>query len=164
MAVDEKQAREMAAIIEACTCTTLRKASRVVTSLFDQAFEPTGLKSTQLAVLLAAAVHGPTTIRELAEASVMDPSSLSRARPRLEEMGLVQKTVGTSKRTKMIEVTETGLSKILEAGPYWEIAQQIFVEAVGEEDHPILLEYLNRAISVDTAKLEVLMTRESVAA
>ncbi len=79
-------------------------------------------------------------------------------------MGLVQKTVGTSKRTKMIEVTETGLSKILEAGPYWEIAQQIFVEAVGEEDHPILLEYLNRAISVDTAKLEVLMTRESVAA
>jgi DNA-binding MarR family transcriptional regulator len=148
MSVDREQAVALAAVIEACTCTTLRKASRVVTSLFDQAFEDTGLKSTQLSVIMAVAVHGPTTIRRLAELAVMDPSSLSRALPRLEEMGYISKTIGVSKRSRSVEITEAGLAMILQTGEMWEKAQVVFTEAIGSNDHPVLLDLLGRTISV----------------
>ena len=108
-----KQAMDAAAIAsvaDACAYTSLRKASRVATSIFDHATESLGLKSTQLSILVSAALHGPTTIRNLAEETVMDPSSLSRALPRLQEMGLIAKVVGTSRRSRTITVTDAGMA------------------------------------------------------
>ena len=107
MSVDREQAVALAAVIEACTCTTLRKASRVVTSLFDQAFEDTGLKSTHII-----------------------------------------KSIGVSKRSRSVEITEAGLAMILQTGEMWEKAQVVFTEAIGSNDHPVLLDLLGRTISV----------------
>ena len=148
-----KQALDPAAIagvVDACAYTSLRKASRVATSIFDHATESLGLKSTQLAILVSAAVHGPTTIRNLAEETVMDPSSLSRALPRLEEMGLIAKVVGESRRSRTVTVTEAGMEKIKEAVPIWQAVQAQMLAAVGHQEHKVLLDLLRRAIAIDT--------------
>lgn len=140
---------EIAGVFESCPFTSLRKASRVATAIFDHATESLGLKSTQLAILVSAALHGPTTIRELAEETVMDPSSLSRALPRLEDMGLIEKAVGQSKRSRVITVTDAGYAKIKEAVPIWQGVQAQMLAAVGQNEHPVLLDLLRRAAAME---------------
>ncbi len=140
---------ELAGVFETCAYTSLRKASRVATSIFDHATESLGLKSTQLAILACAAIHGPITIRELAEETVMDPSSLSRALPRLEDMGLIEKAVGESRRSRVVTVTDAGFAKIMEAVPVWQSVQAQMLEAVGKQEHPLLLDLLRRATAID---------------
>jgi|SRR6056297_644073 len=142
----KEEADAMAALIDACACTTLRKASRVVTSHFDQAFGGTGLKSTQISVMLAVAVHGPTTIRRLADAAVMDPSSLSRALPRLEQLGYIKKSIGQSRRSREVEITEEGLSLIAGIMPIWKSAQNKLLEVIGPGNHSTFLDLLHRVI------------------
>lgn len=140
---------EIAGVFETCAYTSLRKASRVATSIFDNATESLGLKSTQLAILVSAALHGPITIRRLAEETVMDPSSLSRALPRLEEMGLIEKVVGESRRSRVVTVTDAGFAKIKEAVPIWQNVQAQMLEAVGPQQHDLLLDLLRRAAAME---------------
>jgi DNA-binding MarR family transcriptional regulator len=56
----------------------MRKASRRLTQLYDDALEPSGLRSTQFAILaeLDRRSPEPPTMRVLADALVMDRSAL----------------------------------------------------------------------------------------
>ena len=56
--------------ISPCNATALRKASRRLTQLYDTALEPTGLRSTQFAILVELANWStdPPTLAELADA------------------------------------------------------------------------------------------------
>ncbi len=55
-----------------CNCTTLRKASRRISQLYDMALAPSGLKTTQRAILAQISRSEPTMVGALAEALVMD--------------------------------------------------------------------------------------------
>jgi hypothetical protein len=61
-----------------CSATAMRKASRRLTQLYDDALEPSGLRSTQFAILaeLDRRSSEPPTMRVLADALVMDWSAL----------------------------------------------------------------------------------------
>jgi hypothetical protein len=59
-----------------CACFNFRKASRAVTQRFDELLQPTGLRSTQLVVLIAVAVSDSPGVATLARALVMDRSTL----------------------------------------------------------------------------------------
>jgi hypothetical protein len=63
--------------ISPCNATALRKASRRPTQLYDVALEPTGLRSTQFAILaeLANWSTDPPTLAQLADALATDRSS-----------------------------------------------------------------------------------------
>ena len=43
----------------ACACFNLRKATRMVTQLYDEALKPAGIRATQLTVLAATRSAGP---------------------------------------------------------------------------------------------------------
>src|ERR1700754_2602702 len=63
-----------------CFATSVRKASRRLTQLYDDALAPSGLRSTQFSILAEiAARSAPPTLMELAEAMVSDRSSLGHA-------------------------------------------------------------------------------------
>ena len=64
-------------MLSTCACLNLRKASRAVTQIFDQALLASGLRSTQLQVLVTFASSGTTTITQLAEELIMDRTSLT---------------------------------------------------------------------------------------
>ena len=62
----------------ACTCGSLRKASRRVSQFYDTALAPVGIKSTQFSILSEVdrgSLAGPVTMCELATAMVMDRST-----------------------------------------------------------------------------------------
>ena len=47
-------------------CLQPRKATRVVTQLYDEALRPIGLRSTQLPILVTLAAHGALAVTDLA--------------------------------------------------------------------------------------------------
>src|SRR3979411_82662 len=72
-----------------CHCTELRKASRRISQLYDTALAPSGLKTTQRAILAELGRSERTTVGELAEALVMDPGALAHTLKPLERDSLV---------------------------------------------------------------------------
>ncbi len=62
MANDNDQ--KLAEMAHTCACFNFRKASRSVTQLFDHG-APTGLRSTQLVILMTSQLLGPSSIARL---------------------------------------------------------------------------------------------------
>lgn len=128
--IDEGQLAEMA---RTCACFNFRKASRSVTQLFDQTLAPTGLRSTQLVMLMTAQLLGPNSIARLARELVMDRSTLTRNLKPLLAQGLLQLTRSDGGRHKSVEITEPGRCALVKAAPYWERAQTQLTSRFGAE-------------------------------
>ena len=103
--IDEQKLAEMA---RTCACFNFRKATRSVTQLFDQILAPTGLRSTQLVILITSSLLGPSSIARLARELVMDRSTLTRNLKPLMNMGLVRFTPSNGGKQKSVEVTAKG--------------------------------------------------------
>src|ERR1700739_317965 len=89
-----------------CNCTALRKASRRISQLYDAALAPSGLKTTQRAILAQIRRSEPTTVGNLAEALVMDAGALAHTLKPLERDGLVSIDVAReARRTRGVWVT-----------------------------------------------------------
>lgn len=121
----------------ACYATALRKASRRMTQLYDDALVSCGLRSTQYAIFveLAYRVDQPPTLAQLAEALVTDRSSLGHTLRPLERDGFITMRPGDlDRRQRLIELTLAGLTKYEEATALWQVAQRRFVMIYGEAE------------------------------
>src|SRR5919106_4818042 len=89
-----------AALLEAsrCACFNLRKATRAVTQLYDDALRPSGLRCTQFSLLTLLRASGTVAMTELAEDAVMDRTTLARNLDILEREGLVRVRPGEDAR------------------------------------------------------------------
>ncbi len=59
--LNKTERNQCAQALATSACVNLRKSSRAITRWFDEALEPCGLRSTQLAILLAVAVGDKPT-------------------------------------------------------------------------------------------------------
>jgi DNA-binding MarR family transcriptional regulator len=112
----------------------MRKASRRVSQMYDAALAPVGLKSTQFAILstIAQRAQDPPTMRELADALVMDRSTLGQNLRPLERDRLVAwEPSDADRRRKLVGLTEEGRAKYARARPLWRAAQEHFERTVG---------------------------------
>lgn len=147
--VDEREVAEYRAAAEECACTGFRRASRAVTQRFDEALEPTGLRSTQLSILVWVGAMAPATVAKLSRELVMDASTVNRNLKPLIAKGLVDKGVpdGRGRGRLSLSLTDAGKEVIKDAIPLWREAQQVFVSALGEDIWPGLHSGLDRAVS-----------------
>ena len=99
-------------------------AARAVTRLYDDTLRSVGLRATQLAVLAAVAGDEVVSIAGLAEFMGMDRSTLTRNLAPLEREGLIQVGVEGWRRSRTVEITKKGRSRLGEALPLWEKAQE----------------------------------------
>ncbi len=118
-----------------CFATSVRKASRRLTQLYDDALAPSGLRSTQFSILAELAARSASTaLTALAEAMVSERSSLGHALRPLVRDGSVTLCRGEAdRRTQRIVLTNRGHDKFREALTYWRTAQQAFVSLYGDE-------------------------------
>jgi len=128
--IDEGKLAEMA---RTCACFNFRKASRSVTQLFDQILAPSGLRSTQLVILITGQLVGPSSIARLARELVMDRSTLTRNLKPLLSMRLLRLSVADGGKHKSVELTDEGRAALIKAAPYWEYAQSHLVTRFGTE-------------------------------
>jgi DNA-binding MarR family transcriptional regulator len=116
-----------------CACNRLRRASRAVTQLYDDALAPSSLRVTQFALLSALAGSGPRTISALAGALLLDRTALSRNLDPLIERALVEITAGADARTREVALTAAGRKALAEAEPHWSAAQARVAQRIGRD-------------------------------
>jgi DNA-binding MarR family transcriptional regulator len=114
-------------------CTALRKAARAISRVYDDALAVSGLSVSQLAVLRAVARAGDegAPLSRLAEALVMDKTSLYRSLGPLIHASWVTVSPGVRGRTKLARLTEEGRRITDGAAESWESAQSKVVDAFG---------------------------------
>src|SRR5664279_3449167 len=117
----------------ACACGRLRRASRALTQLYDDAMIPSGLRVTQFSLLRTLARRGPSRITDLAAATLIDRTALSRNLDPLVERGLVEIVRGEDARTREVALTRAGNGAIRAALPHWRKAQAEVAAALGAE-------------------------------
>jgi DNA-binding MarR family transcriptional regulator len=121
----------------ACTCGSLRKASRRISQFYDTALAPMGIKSTQFSILSEVdrgSVAGPVTMCELATAMVMDRSTLGHNLKPLERDDLVVLRLSADDRRKRyVELTKKGRSVLQRSRRLWRHAEGRFEEIFGRE-------------------------------
>jgi DNA-binding MarR family transcriptional regulator len=135
-------------MLTTCACLNLRKASRAMTQIFDESLRTSGLRSTQLPVLVTLALSGTITMSNLAEELVMDRTSLARLLRPLERGGYVEVVPGQDRRTRGVSLTESGQEAVAEAIPLWEKAQDYVVERMGRKRWRDLRENLSAATAL----------------
>ncbi len=139
----------------ACACNNFRKASRAVTQLFDQTLEPSGLRSTQLVILLEIAVAGTSTVPQLARRLVMDRSTLQRNLQPLVRRGLMKMDSNEGRRSRGLTLTPRGRTAIRHAVPLWNRAQSGFVRQIGQKRWRSLRENLSAAVTAAKGNLSL---------
>src|SRR5258707_1662141 len=106
-----------------CNCLAIRQAARQVTQLYDSYLAAAGLRSTQYSILSRIARLGPLPINKLAEAMVMDRTTMGRALRPLERDRLV--AAGPDKedgRVRTIRLTPSGEKRLAPARTLWQHA------------------------------------------
>lgn len=115
-----------------CLSFCVRKASRVMTAYYDELLADTGLKSTQISILVMLASTGPVGMTQLAERLNLEQSTLSRNLKPLEKGGYIGTRQAQQGRGKEAFLTELGLRMVEKAVPRWEEAQKAALSALAD--------------------------------
>jgi len=121
----------------ACTCGSLRKASRRISQFYDCALAPVGIKSTQYSILAEVergSLDGPITMCELAAAMVMDRSTLGHNLRPLQRDELLALRLGQhDRRKRYVELTRKGKAMLPRARRLWRNAEGRFEKIFGKQ-------------------------------
>lgn len=131
-----------------CHCTALRKASRRISQLYDAALAPSGLKTTQRAILAQVRRSEPATVGQLADALIMDAGGLAHTLKPLLRDGLVATDVDPQdRRNRLIRLTRAGQTKLKQSDALWDAAQERFEKGFGGARAKALREAVDLLIS-----------------
>lgn len=110
----------------------LRRATRSVTRLYDDALRPLELRITQFSLLRQLVRHGEQRMRDLAARVVLEETALNRAVRGLESRGWIAIRTGKQdRRERMLSITPAGRALLAEAEPRWLAAQQRMTDELG---------------------------------
>lgn len=99
-----------------CSNGAVRRASRRMAQIYDEAFAPFGLKATQYSLMNHIAQADAPKMRDLAQSLVMDLSALGHTLKPLVRDGLVLVQVDElDRRSRRVLLTEAGQRKYEEA-------------------------------------------------
>jgi DNA-binding MarR family transcriptional regulator len=116
-----------------CLCANVRRASRVLSQIYDEAIRPLGLRMTQFSILQALSLTGPRLQGELAGFLALDSTSFTRAVQQLRRRGWVKTVKGRDRRERLVSLSKQGEVRLARAQPAWEAIQQNVGALLGEE-------------------------------
>jgi DNA-binding MarR family transcriptional regulator len=118
----------------ACNCIASRKAARLVTKMYEDHLSRVNLTSTQFSILVYIDEVKEGSMKDLAEAMVMERTSVIRALQPLARDGLV--AIGPHEddaRRNVVRLTDAGRARLAQAMPVWQLAQAEFESRFGAE-------------------------------
>lgn len=133
-------------------CFNVRKATRAVTQYYDHFLEPADIRATQFTLLVSMASVSAHTLTEMANALVMDRTTLTRNLKPLEKVGFIETIEPRDKRSKAYALTDKGREALASGIPLWQAAQQKVIDALGQERFEHLLKELDH-LTKTTAEL-----------
>jgi DNA-binding MarR family transcriptional regulator len=134
-----------------CYCATLRQATRVLTSIYDEQLREVGLRVTQFTLLQALHFAPGSRITDLVDVLAMEQSTLTRTLAILQGNDWVQVADRPSGREKCWELTAQGQRVFDQAVVPWERAQRLVEQRVGKrrmkEMHGDMFDLADRAMA-----------------
>ena len=115
-----------------CLCANLRRATRAVTHLYEEAIRPSGLRATQFTILQVLERTGEITQGQLGELLAMDSTTLTRTLQIMCRNGWVAERRGDDRRERRLQLAKSGRALLRRATPAWEKAQSRLAEALGD--------------------------------
>jgi DNA-binding MarR family transcriptional regulator len=117
-----------------CNCFALRQAARYVTQIYERHLRDVGLKAAQFTILARLSRSPGLTMIELAEAMVMERTTLVRALKPLQRDGFVISELSAHDgRTHLLSLSRSGQAIYAQACVAWHGAQAEFELKVGAD-------------------------------
>jgi MarR family transcriptional regulator, organic hydroperoxide resistance regulator len=124
--------QEVEEAARACVCHNLRKTSRAITQFYDKLLAPSGINSTQLALLRTISIGNSSTISEISREMSIDRTTLTRSFELLKKQDFIQIESSSDRRKRIVTITSKGKARMDKAFPLWEKAQDIIMEKFGK--------------------------------
>lgn len=121
-----------------CVAIRLRSLNRGLTSLYDDALRPLGIRVGQLNILVAVACMKQAKPAELCRILCMEKSTLSRDVKVMQRHGWLEERTGEDARTRPLRITPKGARLVEKSMPAWRAAQAKAKELLGEEGTAVL--------------------------
>ena len=144
--ISDIETSELVEVAQNCLCSNIRQATRLITQVYDEFLQPSGLRSTQFSLLAAVALAHEMPLTRLAEMLVLDRTTLTRNLKPLERDGLLVIEAATDRRVHPIRMTPHGLQVLKAALPCWRQAQERIKALLGRDDWDVLSARLQMAM------------------
>jgi DNA-binding MarR family transcriptional regulator len=117
-----------------CNCFAIRQAARYVSQLYERHLNVAGITAAQYTLMVAIARRPDVSMADLADAMVMDRTTLVRALKPLQRDGIVEaEQQAASSRAVGLRLTSQGKETLKKAVEQWRIAQAEFEAKFGEK-------------------------------
>jgi DNA-binding MarR family transcriptional regulator len=127
-----------------CVCQNLRRATRIVTRIYDQELRKAGLEITQFGLLTALAMTGEANQKRLSAGFAMDSTTLTRTLGLLRKRGWIQVRRGKDRRERVFRLTQEGRRQLAQAQSHWQAAEHTLRRELGDADWKSMKETVAR--------------------
>jgi DNA-binding MarR family transcriptional regulator len=128
-----------------CLATRVRRLSRIVTRVYDDAMRPLGITASQYTLLAQLASRDGITAVEIGYELDIEKSTLSRNLKRLLALGHIVMDPPAGRRGRGLHLTPKGELVLRDAYPIWQACQTKTVSALGLESRATLDHLLDHA-------------------
>lgn len=127
-------ARRKAPLLDQCALFDLHRASRVLTTMYNAHLRETNMTMAQFTLLRNIAALSPANVTQIAEAMLMDRTSVTRLIEPLITSGYAKSEPSEDdKRVRWISVTDAGTKALSGSFEAWQAAQQELFDIIGPE-------------------------------
>jgi DNA-binding MarR family transcriptional regulator len=118
---------------DTCHCILLRKATRKVSSYYDEALAPLGVNIGQFSLLRNIRRMEPVSLTDLAHKVELDRSTVGRNAKVLERMELIAIGHGEDQREAVLTIAPKGREILEKGAPLWDGVQDEIDARLGHE-------------------------------
>ena len=115
-----------------CLCGTLRRTTRALTTLYEDALRPLGLRGTQFTILQALSLAGEISQGRLGEILAIDSTTLTRTLHIMLRRGWIAERHGDDRRVRLLDLAPDGRALFARALPLWEKVQDQMRRQLGD--------------------------------
>jgi DNA-binding MarR family transcriptional regulator len=133
-------------------CASFRRTARALTSFYEEALRPLGLRATQLTILQALSRAGEVSQGRLGEMLAMDSTSLTRTLAIMRRRGWVAERRGKDLRERLLRLSRGGAAKLKRVTPVWNQVQARLSRRSGKRGWENLLRLTNQVTELVTAQ------------
>jgi DNA-binding MarR family transcriptional regulator len=121
-----------------CLAVRVRLINRVITSLYDEALRPHGIRISQANILAAVAHMGEARPAEVSRILRLEKSTLSRDVELMKQNGWLESDPPAGGRNQTVRLTPRGKTLLGRVQPSWEKAQAEAQLLIGEDGEAAL--------------------------
>jgi DNA-binding MarR family transcriptional regulator len=114
-----------------CICASLRRASRLLSQVYEDALRPLGMRGTQFTILQTLTLAGEVTQGQLGQMLGMDSTTLTRTLTIMNREGWIAKRRGEDRREWRMRLSKKGEAQFKIALPHWQKAQDRLRDQLG---------------------------------